>query len=40
MLSADPLFVGAVYIEEDIGSDVHGDTFELTFNGGAPGSAA
>ncbi len=35
LLAADPLYVGAVYIEDDIGSDVHGDTFEITFEGGA-----
>lgn len=35
LLAADPLYVGAVYVEEDIGSDVHGDTFEITFQGGA-----
>jgi len=35
LLAADPLYVGAVYIEEDIGSDLHGDTFEITFEGGA-----
>jgi protocatechuate 3,4-dioxygenase beta subunit len=38
LLAADPLYVGAVYIEEDIGSDLHGDTFELTFEGGAEGT--
>ena len=38
MLAADPLNVGAVYIEEDLGSDLQGDTFEITFNGGAPDS--
>ena len=38
MLNADPLFVGAVYIEEDLGSDIHGDAFELTFTGGAAGT--
>ena len=38
LLAADPLYVGAVYIEEDIGSDAHGDTFELTFEGGAEGT--
>jgi serine-aspartate repeat-containing protein C/D/E len=38
VLSADPLFVGAVYIEEDLGSDAQGDTFEITFTGGAPGT--
>jgi hypothetical protein len=36
MLSADPLQIGAVYIEEDSGSDLHGDTFQLTFRGGSP----
>lgn len=38
MLNADPIRVGAVYIEEDLGSDLHGDTFEVTFEGGADGS--
>ncbi|MCA9143668.1 MAG: carboxypeptidase regulatory-like domain-containing protein [Planctomycetaceae bacterium] len=38
MLDADPIRVGAVYIEEDLGSDLHGDTFEVTFEGGASGS--
>jgi len=38
LLAADPLYVGAVYIEEDIGSDIHGDTFEITFEGGAAGT--
>lgn len=38
MLNADPLRVGAVYIEEDLGSDLHGDTFEITFEGGASGT--
>lgn len=38
MLDADPLKLGAVYIEEDGGSDLHGDTFELQFQGGAPGT--
>ncbi|MBI2481081.1 MAG: carboxypeptidase regulatory-like domain-containing protein, partial [Planctomycetia bacterium] len=38
MLNADPIRVGAVYIEEDLGSDLHGDTFEVTFEGGASGS--
>jgi hypothetical protein len=33
-----PLFVGAVYIEEDFGSDDLGDTFVITFQGGAPGT--
>jgi len=38
LLSAAPLYVGAVYIEEDTGSDVSPDTFELTFVGGAAGT--
>lgn len=38
LLSAAPLYVGAVYIEEDTGSDVSPDTFELTFAGGAEGT--
>lgn len=36
LLDAAPLYVGAVYVEEDQGSDLHGDTFALTFVGGAP----
>jgi len=35
LLDADPLRIGAVYIEQDVGSDLHGDTFEVTFAGGA-----
>lgn len=38
MLDADPLKLGVVYIEEDGGSDLHGDTFELQFQGGHPGT--
>ncbi len=38
LLAADALLVGLVYIEQDIGSDHSGDTFELTFIGGAEGS--
>jgi protocatechuate 3,4-dioxygenase beta subunit len=38
VMNADPLNVGVVYIEEDGGTDAHGDTFEVTFNGGAPGT--
>ena len=38
LMAADPLHVGAVYVEEDGGSDLHGDTFYLTFEGGAPGT--
>lgn len=36
LLDADPIQIGVVYLEEDIGSDLHGDTFEVTFRGGAP----
>ncbi len=38
VLSAAPLFVGAVYIEEDFGADAQGDIFEISFEGGAPGT--
>lgn len=38
MMDADPLKVGMIYIEEDSGSDLHGDTFEIKFEGGAPGT--
>ena len=38
MLDADPLKLGVIYIEEDGGSDLHGDTFEVQFQGGAPGT--
>lgn len=38
LLSASPLSLGMVYIEEDIGSDLHGDRFEITFSGGAAGT--
>jgi len=38
LLAADPLRVGVVYVEEDVGSDLHGDTFEVTFEGGAAGT--
>jgi len=36
--AAETLFVGAVYTEGDDGSDGQGDTFEITFRGGAPGT--
>ncbi len=36
MLSADPIEFGAVYVEQDLGSDAHADTIEITFEGGAP----
>ncbi len=35
MLSANPIVLGAVYIEDDLGSDLHADRFEVTFSGGA-----
>ncbi len=38
MLAADLLQVGAVFTEADLGSDLQGDTFEVTFEGGAPGT--
>lgn len=38
LLAAAPLFVGATYLEGDTGTDHQGDTFEITFEGGAPGT--
>lgn len=38
MLDGDPIDVGIVYVEQDLGGDDHGDTFEITFNGGADGT--
>ncbi len=38
LLSAEPVIVGAVYIEEDLGNDLHGDIIEISFEGGAPGT--
>jgi serine-aspartate repeat-containing protein C/D/E len=38
LMDADPIKLGIVYIEEDTGSDLHGDTFEIMFEGGAPGT--
>ncbi len=35
MMAADLIQVGAVYVEDDIGSDIHGDLFYVTFSGGA-----
>lgn len=35
LFHADPLWVGGVYVEEDAGSDAHGDSFYITFRGGA-----
>ncbi|MCC7336145.1 MAG: carboxypeptidase regulatory-like domain-containing protein [Pirellulaceae bacterium] len=36
MMAADMIQVGAVYVEDDIGSDLHGDLFYVSFEGGAP----
>ena len=39
VLSANPLFVGARYLEQDLGEDAAGpDLFEVTFTGGAEGT--
>ncbi len=38
VLSAAPIHVGAVYIEQDAGSDLHGDTFLISFEGGTAGT--
>ena len=38
LLSVSPVHVGAVYIEEDIGSDIQGDIIQISFEGGAPGT--
>jgi serine-aspartate repeat-containing protein C/D/E len=38
LMDADPLKVGVTYLEEDSGSDLHGDTFEILFEGGASGT--
>lgn len=35
---ADPIHVGAVYYEDNIGTDIDGDVFDVTFYGGAPGT--
>ena len=35
MFNVDPIWVGAVYVEEDSGSDAHGDSFYINFRGGA-----
>nr|MDO8116066.1 hypothetical protein [Candidatus Sigynarchaeota archaeon] len=36
LMATDTLWVGGVYFEEDSGSDLHGDLFQITFKGGAP----
>jgi hypothetical protein len=38
LLNADPIRIGAVYVEEDVGTDAHGDSFEITFVGGSAGT--
>ena len=38
MLDANPLLLGAVYTEEDLGTDGHRDSLEITFDGGAAGA--
>ena len=38
LFDADPLWVGGVYVEEDNGADLHGDSFYVTFRGGAAGT--
>lgn len=35
LFNVDPIWVGGVYVEEDGGSDAHGDSFYITFKGGA-----
>ncbi|XZE36118.1 SdrD B-like domain-containing protein [Pirellulaceae bacterium SH501] len=38
LFNADPIWVGGVYVEEDGGSDLHGDSFYIQFKGGAAGT--
>jgi serine-aspartate repeat-containing protein C/D/E len=38
LMAADLIQIGSVYVEEDLGSDLHGDLFYVTFQGGAPGT--
>ena len=38
LFNVDPLWVGGVYVEEDNGADAHGDSFYVTFRGGAAGT--
>jgi serine-aspartate repeat-containing protein C/D/E len=38
LLSGDAIELGTVYIEEDLGSDLHGDHFMVQFAGGAAGT--
>ncbi len=38
LFNADPIWLGGVYVEEDIGNDQHGDMFYVSFRGGAEGT--
>ena len=38
LLSATPIEIGAVYLEDSIGADNSGDVFEVTWEGGAAGT--
>lgn len=38
LFNVDPIWVGGVYVEEDTGADLHGDTFYFQFRGGAQGT--
>ena len=38
LFNVDPIWVGGVYVEEDQGGDSHGDSFYVTFRGGANGT--
>ncbi len=38
LLSATPIQIGAVYFEDSIGADSSGDIFDVTWEGGAPGT--
>lgn len=35
---AEPIDIGMIYVEEDVGSDAHGDLFHVQFLGGAQGT--
>ncbi|HND53022.1 MAG TPA: SdrD B-like domain-containing protein, partial [Pirellulaceae bacterium] len=37
-MAVAPIHVGVTYTEEDGGADLHGDLFEVQFEGGAPGT--
>ncbi len=38
LFDADPIWLGGVYVESDIGHDDHGDLFYVSFKGGAAGT--